>query len=410
MKDFTKSLNFNIIAIVNNRYYMTNNNSSSSSTATTTTNETTLDISILNSLLNESYIKNKIEQIKLDDDFKNENDLKVSDRRRSSILDIAEFLEGKMNQNGSPWMVVEISKYIKKMLEKSNLDKHVYLIYEVLPNKYKDNTTTSYKTQYSKTQTNKAKRYIEELSSIDTSQLDPEDLYELKNLSISFPDNCEKQLIVKGYPETMDFGGKKIVEHNPLDDLKRAEKNKFKKASIGEPLATAVKLCEDNPEYAKFYPELVKTLDQMVRAAEIMRTWFTDEFPPLTVEDLKDLTLAFKMLNEYLRPYYDKKYRRDHVQSVKTAYTRVLHTSTKASHESQIACAHYLDKFGLPVMRGLTKEQIDAMYEWEINFNQKFTNTVVQWPQLLSRVNQRHGNRALEDRAIALSGTLQHHA
>lgn len=367
-----------------------------------------LNTSVLSRALNSHYVRNKVDQIKQDDDLVNENNLKMSDRRRSNILDIAEFLESELKSEGYELMVSEISRIITRIFERMGLEKYSYLILEVLPDKYKDKNRDAYKNLQSRLAANKIKRHISEIRSIDRKLLDPPTLRELKSILLEIPDDYDRELLVRKEPLYIEYGSQSN-HHNELDALKETEENRFKKASIGLPLSTVEKLCQD-PEYAALYPSLVKTCDQMVRGMEIMRDWFTVEYPPLNVPDLKDLTHGFGMWNEYWRPHYDKKYRRDHTQLIRIAYTRAKHTSTKASHESQIACAHYLDKNGLPVMRGMTKEQIDSMSEWEINFNQELINTLIAWGPLVSRVNASHGGRAKEDRAVALSAHLSHHA
>ncbi len=358
--------------------------------------------------LTSPYIKNKVDQIKQDDELVNETNLKMSDRRRSNIMDIAEYLENEFNRYGQPQMVSEISRIITRIFERNGIEKHSYLILEVLPDKHKDKSKDQYKNLQSRLAANRIKRHITEIKSIDKRMLDADAIRELKDLLLEIPDDYERELLIRDEPLTVepDYS----TTNNQFDNLKQSEASKFKKATIGAPLSTAEELCAKDPEYASLYPELVKTLNQMVRGMEIIRDWFTIQYPPLDVPDLKDLTQGFKIWNEYWRPYYDKKYRRDHTQSIKIVYERQLHTSTKASHESQIPCAHYLDKNGLPVMRGLTKEQIDAMYPWEINFNHKLINNLINWGPLISRVNEKHGSRAKEDRAVALSSTLSHHA
>lgn len=359
--------------------------------------------------LNSHYIRNKVDQIKQDDDMANESNLKMSDRRRSNILDIAGFLESEMVSEGYELMVSEISRIITRIFERMGLEKYSYLILEVLPDRYKDKTRDQYRNLQSRLASNRIKRHIAEIRSVDRTLLDPSALRELKEILLEIPDDYDRELLLRKEPLHIETGSNSS-NHNEFDALKETEENRFRKASIGAPLSTVEKLCQDDPEYARLYPTLVKTCDQMVRGMEIMRDWFTVQYPPLNVPDLRDLTHGFGMWNEWWRPFYDKKYRRDHTQLARIAYTRTLHTSTKASHESQIACAHYLDKNGLPVMRGMTKEQIDAMSEWEINFNQELINTYIRWGPLISRVNAAHGSRCKEDRAVALSSTLSHHA
>jgi len=387
----------------------TNNSSTTLSSTSTTESSELVNGSILGRLLTSPYIRNKVDQIKQDDEYINENNLKMSDRRRNNIMDIAEYLESEMSNAGQNFMVSEISRIITRIFERMGIEKYSYLILEVLPDKYKDKSKDAYKNLQSRLAANKIKRHINEIKSIDKKLLDANTLRELKSILFEIPDEYDRELLVRDEPLTIETGSYSN-HHNELDTLKEMEENRFKKASIGAPLSTAEELCQKDKEYAALYPELVKTLDQMVRGMEIVRDWFTKQYPPLNVTDLKDLTKGFKMWNEWWRPYYDKKYRRDHTQSIQIACTRQRHTSTKASHESQIPCAHYLDKNGLPVMRGMTKEQIDAMYEWEINYVLELINTFVNWGPLISRVNASHGGRCKEDRAIALSDTLSHHA
>ena len=90
---------------------------------------------LLTTLINQSFIKNRIYQTKKDDEFINESEVMVSDRRRKNILEIAEFTESWMVQNGQDWLIRQISTYIAKVYEHYDLEKYCYLIYEVLPDK-----------------------------------------------------------------------------------------------------------------------------------------------------------------------------------------------------------------------------------------------------------------------------------
>jgi len=347
--------------------------------------------------------------IKQDDETLNAEEMAISDRRRTFILNLGEYMEIKMNQNGSGFMIFDISRLLTKAFERVGLEKFTYLILEVLPDKYKDKNKDPYKLTQSRILANQIKKLYSKIDAIDLSLLEKNDLYEIKNRSINKTEDIDKIILDKGHPLWSD---QDLLDeqHNHLEALKQAEKNKFKPAKIGEPLSTVEELCQDQ-EYEKAFIQLKKTFDEMVRGAEIMRDWFTIKYPPLFLEHVTKLNTAIKIWNELNRPYFDRKYRRDHVQSAKIAYIRVLHTSTKASHESQIPCAHYIDKkTGLPVMRGLTKEQIDSMYEWEINFQQMLVNNYINWVPLITEVNAAHGNRCGEDRAMALSDTLSHHA
>jgi hypothetical protein len=374
-----------------------------------TVNNHQADSFSLAKLLDSYYIRNKVDQIRRDDDITNETNLKMSDRRRSCILDIAEFLEAEMLKAGQDLLIQEISRIITRVFEVAGLERHCYLILEVLPDQHKDPSRNQYKNLQSRLAANRIKRHISDIRSIDRKLLDADTLYELKDLLADLEDGYDHELLAQGRPLTVDHASQP-VNHSKLDNLKEMEKDRFRTARLGEPLSTPDQLCRADPAYAAEFAELKKTLLQSIRGHEIIYRWFVEDYPPLTVAHVIKLTNAFRVWNELMRPYFDRKYRRDHMQSIKTAYMRVLHTSTKASHESGIPCAHHLDKNGMPVMRCMTKEQIDSMYPWEVNFIQKLLNTFFYFVEDIMEVNEAHGQRNLEDRAIDLSSTLSHQA
>ena len=361
---------------------------------------------LLTTLINTLYIKNRIKQTKQDDEFLNETEVKISDRRKTSILEIAEFIESLMNQNGQEWMHSQISTYITKIYEHYDLEKYCYLIFETLPDRYKDKSKGEYKNQASKIYSNKIKRSLTDISNIDLSLIDTKILRDLRPLIIQQTDNIDKTILSRNEPLYEDYA---VNNYDEFNNLKQMEDAKFQKASIGKPISTPEQLCAD-PKYAEEFEKLKKTLDGLIRAMEIIYDWFINKYPPLTTEHCIKLRNGFDTYAELMRPYHDRKYRRDHMQSARISYIRALHTSTKASHESQIPSAHHVDKNGLPVFRGMTKEQIDAMFEWEINFIQRLLNTYLHFMEDISEVNAAHGGRCGEDRAIDLSDTLSHHA
>jgi len=361
---------------------------------------------ILTTLINQLYIKNRIKQTKQDDEFMNESEVRVSDRRKNNILEIAEFIESFMVQNGQDILINQISIFMTRIYEHYDLEKYCYLIYEVLPERYQEKSKGEYKYQISKINSNRIKRRLSDISGIDISVLDTKTLRELRPLFIQNTDNIDRAILANGDPLYEDYATNNYDEFN---NLKAMEDAKFQKAVLGAPIKTPEQLCQDS-EYAVEFEKLKKTLDGLIRGMEIIYDWFINKYPPLTTAHCIKLRNGYENYAELMRPYYDRKYRRDHMQMARIAYIRQLHTSTKASHESQIPSAHHIDKNGLPVMRALTKEQIDATYEWEINFIQGLLNTYLHFMDDIMEVNEAHGNRILEDRAIDLSGTLSHHA
>jgi hypothetical protein len=363
----------------------------------------------LSRLLDSYYVKNKVDQIRRDDDIANDTSLKMSDRRRGNILDIAEFLEAEMLKAGQDLLIQEISRIITRVFEVAGLERHCYLILEVLSDRYKDASKNQYKNLQSRLAANRIRRHVGEIRAIDRKLLDPDTLRELRDLVLEIPYEYDDELKLRDEPLAISQASNP-ANSSQLDSLKRMERDRFQTARLGEPLSTPDQLCQADPAYAAEFAEMKKTLLQAIRGHEIIYKWFVEEYPPLTVAHVIKLTNAFRVWNELMRPYFDRKYRRDHMQSIKTAYMRVLHTSTKASHESGIPCAHHLDRNGMPVMRCMTKEQIDSMYPWEVNFIQKLLNTFFNFVEDITEVNEAHGQRNLEDRAIDLSSTLSHQA
>jgi hypothetical protein len=360
-------------------------------------------------LLDSYYIKNKVDQIRRDDDLANDTNLKMSDRRRSNILDIAEFLEAEMLKAGQDLLIQEISRIITRVFEMAGLDRHCYLILEVLPDRHKDPSRNQYKNLQSGLAANRIKRHVGEIRAIDRKLLDADTLRELRDLVLEIPYEYDDELRVRDEPLVVNQASNP-ANGSQLDSLKRMERDRFQTARLGAPLSTPDQLCQADHTYAYEFEGLKKTLQQSIRGHQIIYKWFVEDYPPLTTAHVIKLNNAFRVWNELMRPYFDRKYRRDHMQSIKTAYMRVLHTSTKASHESGIPCAHHLDRNGMPVMRCMTKEQIDSMYPWEVNFIQKLLNTFFYFVEDITEVNEAHGQRNLEDRAIDLSSTLSHQA
>lgn len=349
---------------------------------------------------NDGFVKQKLDHIK---EINEKLNLNVSDCNTlisTDILQIVDFFEKMYVKNGMEDMIQHICSQVIDILEEHNLTKHTSLAYKIIPDQFKDPGKNGFKNLESKIISQKMNRNFIDIEALDIQKMDD-------NALRSFYDKSMDQ--TTKFSEEMSRRNLSTLSPDNLSRLKEMEKNKFKVAKIGEPLTTVDKMCE-NPEYAQSYDELVLYFDQLIDSWKTMKTIFTESYIPITVDSCKQLVEAVKWLVEFVKPFIDKKYRRDHWQMVQMAIIKVSQTSAKASKESRIPCGHHFDKYNNPLFRGITKEQIDSMYESEFNFIFHSFNMMFRWYVMMSGAAEEHFYRCKEDRAVDLSGTLSHHA
>lgn len=346
-------------------------------------------------------IKQCLDESKEIDQLSNSQQLDINDKKKTRIISIAQRLETIYIDMGMPQFVSEICSVVVKIYEISGLGHFERMIYRTLPSHYKQSQSS--KEIETRTLSTDIKEKLNEIEQIDVEKLDIKDIRTFNNRTLSLCDKFAQTARSKGF-SIYD------TEYDQFTTLRQNEQSSFKKACIGEPLATAEQLCEEQDGYKEAFERVKKSLKDAIHSAELQYKVFVLEFPPLTTQDCIDFAEQQEHWNEMQRPYVDDKYRRDHFQRTQIALTAVSDTTTKASKESRIPCAHHLDKHGNPVFRGMTKEQIDSMYVDEINFHRKSLTILFSFIQIKSRIFASHAGRAREDRALDLSPHLSHHA
>lgn len=360
-----------------------------------------MTITVSPSVQIDGYIKQRIDHIKEINDKLN---LDVSDSNTlitNDILDIVKFLEKTYKDNGMESMIDTICTQTIDILEKHNLSKHISLAYKVIPEQYKDSNKNGYKNLESKIIYQKFNRNFTDISSLDLDKMDDNAIRSAYDQFMDMTTTISEQMAKRNLTI--------LNTTDTFSRLKEMEKNKFKKANIGEPLTTIDEMCQ-NPDYAQSYEELVLYMDQLIDSWKTIKEIFTQKYIPLSVQTCKDLVEAVKWMVDFIKPFIDRKYRRDHAQMIKMAILKVSETATKASKESRIPCGHHFDKNGAPLFRRITKEQIDSMYVSEFNFILESFNMMFRWYELMSGAATEHYYRAKEDRAVDLSATLSFHA
>lgn len=348
----------------------------------------------------DDFIKAKIEHIKQVNEKLN---LDISDSNtliQTDILAIVNFLENMYIKNGVEDMISGICNQTIEILEGHNLAKHTSLAYKVIPDKFKDPNKNGFKNLESKIVFARLNRNLSDINALDLDKLD--------NSSVRSAYDEAMALTTK-FSEQMSQRNLSTIGDDSLSRLKEAEKARFKKAAIGQPLTTVEEMCQ-NPDYAESFEQLIIYFDQLIDTWKTMKVKFTQEYIPISVEACRETVEAIKWLVDFVKPFTDGKYRRDHYQMIQMAILKVSETATKASKESRLPCGHHFDKKGNPLFRRITKEQIDSMYESEFNFILHSFNMMFRWYELLSNMATDHYYRCKEDRAVDLSGTLSHHA
>jgi hypothetical protein len=357
---------------------------------------------VIQQLNNDPFVKPILQQMHEISKSKNSHEISAKDKISKYIKTIAEHLEGIYVRNGVAFLIDDICGNVVKFLEINDLEMYIYLPPIVLPPKYKNMNKDSTRFLYRKIAFNKINRSFQEMQTVEIEPLDETTIRELRQKAIEEVDRYDN--VLKG----MGLSPNEIG-HTQLNALSENEKNKFQTAKIGEPLATPEELTKEE-KYAIAFEDMKKTLSQFINAAKLFYEWFVVRYPPLEAEDCVKLKGAMDKWLELFRPFFDHKYRMDHSKALRVACRKVEDTSTRASKESRVMCAHIKDKNGNPVYRAITKEQIDASYDWEINFWRDMFTEFFGWYDTICEINAKHGEKCLADRAVLLSGTLSHFA
>lgn len=415
--------------------------STSTSNQSTTTNqnqETRLTAKLLD--LKQTQVSiNNFKQWEADEI---ETSITRKEMKRNEIVFLAQVFENKFKDEGFELIINQICTFISRIFEMNDLSKYHDLILETLPEKYKDRRGSGLRDLEGRVQRNKLSKGYYDLTNIDISKVDTDSLKQFYDNNLNIANKIRNEMMARGFaysthiPSSIldnpsEIGGSELdtntdsyvdvnspTYHNNMaesQEQKTLDENsassKFATAKVGEPLSTPEELCNTIEGYAEQYEQLKKAFQHSIKIANVNYEWFCVKYPPLSVEDCKALTEACMVFNKLMLPFADRKYRRDHYQMLKIICHKVIQTSVKASRESRIPCGHHYDKkTGLPIFREMTKEQIDATYVSEFNYILRLFNSLLGWYQTYSKVNESHGGRCMEDRAVDLHSVLEFHA
>jgi len=357
---------------------------------------------VIQQLSNDPIIKPILQSMHEISRSKNSNEITATDKISKYILTIAGHLEQIYTKNGVAFLIDDICGNVVKFLEINDLEIYISLPPKILPSKYKNMNKDSTRFLYRKIAVNKINRNFQEMQQVEVDPLDETTIRELRARALEEVDRYDIVLKSRGLSPNE-------IGHSQLNDLSQVEKNKFQTAGIGQPIATPAELTKEE-NYSIAFEDMKKTLLQFINASKLFYEWFVVRYPPLEAEDCTTLKESMDEWLELFRPFFDHKYRMDHKKARDVAYRKVIDTSTRASKESRVMCANVKDKNGNPAFRAITKEQIDASYEWEINYWRRLATTYFGWYDKICEINSRHGERCLADRAVLLSGTLSHYA
>ena len=376
-----------------------------------------------------------------------ENNINRKETKRNEIIFLAQVFENKFKDEGLDLIIDQICTYIDQIFQVSDLSKYSYLIFETLPEKYKDPRGRGFRNAEGKIQRAKLSKSYNEINTVDISKVDSDSLKQFYDNNLGIANRIKDEMMTRGIIPTnivntfsiskqelenpSQIGGQEMsfetetyqdvnspTNNNQYNEQQQntngepapSQSEKFATAKVGEPLSTPEQLCNSIEGYAEQYVLLDKAFQHSIKIATVNHEWFVKKYPPLSLEDCKNLTNACMVFNKLMLPFADKKYRRDHYQMLKIICHKVIQTSVKASRESRIPCGHHFDKNGLPIFREMTKEQIDATYVSEFNYILRLFNGLLGWYQTYSKVNESHGGRCLEDRAVDLHQVLEFHA
>jgi hypothetical protein len=359
----------------------------------------------LESLSKHDYIRPRLEDMQKLSEAKSNQDLETTDKVSKYIMDIAEFLEKMYTSFDMHYLVDEVCGNVVKLLKLKHLNMYCYIVYEILPPKYKNQNKNSYKDFMREENLNTARTNIKSLSEIEYTQFNINDVIDLKKSLHDLEEQYNEILYANGVDPN------EIREYNQLEKLKKLEKERFPKASVGKPVASVEELiAKHGTDYKSAFDFMKINGEKLIKVVQIMVHTFVEEYPPVNPETCVRVGDSFEVLAELCRPFADRKYRLDHYKALYLALLKQEHTSQKASRESRVLCANFTDKEGRLVYRSTTKEQIEASFEWEINFMRKAVTTIINFGKNLHDAWAENGERAMADRAVALSGSLSHHA
>ena len=359
----------------------------------------------IENIKNNKSVKNILSKIKELSQQKNNNDLSVTDEVSRYVIDLSNLLESMYLSFGTTWLIPDICNHIVKLFELTNLEIYGYIVYEVLPDKFKNKNKDTYKEFRKKQQLRKINDTFHEMdTAVDYSDYDSDTIIEMRKKMAIHADRLDSVL------ESRGIDANQVLEQDQLANLKRLEKERFPKSTIGKPIASVEELCQKYTDYKSRHEYMKTQGEKFIKVIQVMVHTFVEEYPPLNSEHCVRLGDTWETYCELFRPFSDRKYRLDHYKATNLALQKQEHTSQKASRDSRVLCANMKDKNGYLLFRSITKEQIEASFEWEINFFRKYMVTRDNLPKLMSEVWAEHAERCLADRSVQLGSHLSHHA
>jgi hypothetical protein len=375
---------------------MSNNQISSSSSSN----------DIVTRLIKSTYIRSSLDEMSDKVTMADQQVMDTNDFIKTKIIQIASFFEENFTQAGLVDYVSDISSYIYQMMSsRQELEKQAYLTYRALDDKYKNKNKDSYKKQVAKINQDRCQQTIESLENVDLTALDTEYLRKLKARLLSVEDLIDREVVQNRQEEIYD--GPEVF--NDLAFNSENEKYKFEKAEMSEPIATVEEKTEDR-EYKEYYDRMVRAIDRIIEGYHQIKANFTEKYIPLSLDTCKKACMHFELQLEYIRPYFDKKYRMDHWQMLKAVIEKEAKSSAAAAKSTAVPCLLIKDRNGNTVFRNMTKEQLEAVYDWEFNFWVNLINDHIRTPELIEALYKEHLQRAIADRQVKLNKTLQHFA
>lgn len=324
---------------------------------------------------------------------------------KSLLLKMGQNLESIYLENGMEFMIPSICETIISFLEKDALDSLIQYCLNVLPENYKSSKKGPQRLNQLQSQNvlnllkEETEKNIEQNLEYLDSQDDLKAAYELKIQELKKIEAVAEKKEFSLLPDEREDGN-----FNPLNELDRLQEERFAEKATCAPPLPPIDITAEN----------IKRLEQ--KGQELIDAWhdtikyFTQEYPPRTQETCDGLIESLDVFIKGLRCYSDLKYRRDWSMWCQIIEKKISVSATNASKISAIEAAYRVDpRTGKPLMRHITKEQIDSMYEEHLNFLVKYyNNDKTNFLYWMSRAFKENGAPARESRAIDLGPKLSH--
>lgn len=332
---------------------------------------------------------------------------------KSWIVELSECMDELYELHGLADMKGMIGSTILKLLDNNGLSLYTNMVYRYIDPKY----TKLFK----KPTAEIVKTLTKSVDELDLENITESDYREIAQKRTQVDIAVDTVARQKGFT-LLDDG------FSELNELEAQEKARFpEKVTMGESVAPKE---GDDAEYDFLLTELQTIWKERLEIEEKIMVRYTtrgkinkdDEgYPPVSKETIKAFRDYLRMEVEFLRPYVDKKYRRDILQWMKMLYNYFEYSGTKAARDSGVEVAHLLDKKGNPIVRRVTKEQMDQKalptlnlvidhYEAERNLAELIADGKARKIHFLNQIYKENDLPNRDNRAVNLSGKLQHYS